>query len=193
MNAAIMQRLRAAYYTFDFLRHSRYSQSLGRAVHAWEINRWGDSPKDAARWTRQFASGEWDHLRRDPDEFSRYSTIVGYMSQHAGGDFLDVGCGAGELFRRFAAYPHRRYVGIDISAVATSKCPPAATFIAADADIYEPEGHFDVIVFNDTLYYLKDPLASLHRYARHLKDDGIMIVSNYTDSAAHAPSCARLA
>ena len=52
----------------------------------------------------------------------------------------------------------------------------------ADADVYRPVGTFDVIVFNESLYYMHDPLGVVERYRLALKQDGIVIVSTYEGS-----------
>jgi hypothetical protein len=71
-----------------------------------------------------------------------------------GGAVLDVGCGEGLL----------GYFGID-------------QINGIDANTYEPDGRFAVIVFNESLYYFADPLACLRRYERWL--DGVFVISMY--------------
>lgn len=49
----------------------------------------------------------------------------------------------------------------------------------ADAAEYESDERFDVIVFNECLYYFDDPVALVRKYERLLRDDGVFIVSMY--------------
>ncbi|MGM4906869.1 class I SAM-dependent methyltransferase [Tardiphaga sp. 866_E4_N2_1] len=103
-----------------------------------------------------------------------------------GGEYLDVGCGDGVLFERFKLLGYQRYVGIDISDVAIDRLctynDDRTNFIQADGNVHEPTGRFDVIVFNESLYYLRNLIRSLERYAQSLKPGGSIIISTYTAS-----------
>jgi SAM-dependent methyltransferase len=180
------RRVRAAYYAFGLARLP-FGDALGRAVSEWEIAQgFGDSPKAKSTWDAEYGNGRWASMGQQR-ELARYWTLIGYM--HAfrrGGEYLDVGCGDGVLFERFKPLSYQRYVGIDISDVAIDKLRPynddRTNFSQADGDVYQPAGRFDIIVFNESLYYLRDPVRSLERYARSLKPGGCIIVSNYTGS-----------
>ncbi|OCK61511.1 class I SAM-dependent methyltransferase [Bradyrhizobium sp. LMTR 3] len=178
------RRARAAYYAFGLSRLP-FGDLLGRAVSEWEIAQgFGDSPKEKARWDAEYGDGRWSHLQK---ELANYWLLIGFMDAYRrGGEYLDVGCGDGVLFERFKRLGYQRYVGIDISDVAISKLQlhndQRTSFTQANADIHEPVGRFDAIVFNESLYYLRDPIGSLGRYAQTLKSDGCIILSTYTTS-----------
>lgn len=180
------RRLRAAYYAFGLARMP-FGGALGRAVGAWETAQgFGDSPKAKSIWDAEYGNGSWAYMGRQ-NELARYWTLIGYMDAlRRGGEYLDVGCGDGVLFERFKPLGYQRYVGIDISDVAIGKLQTYSNdrtiFTQADADTYEPIGRFDILVFNESLYYLKDPIGALRRYSRSLKSDGHIIVSTYTTS-----------
>jgi ubiquinone/menaquinone biosynthesis C-methylase UbiE len=76
-----------------------------------------------------------------------------------------------------------KYVGIDISEAAITKAltkqDDRTHFIRADAENYTPAESFDALVFNESLYYFTDPLKTLERYMRVLKERDIAIVSTY--------------
>jgi trans-aconitate methyltransferase len=78
-------------------------------------------------------------------------------------------------------------VGIDVSgsaiAVAQQQRNERSTFLAVDCADYFPAGPFDVIVFNEVLCCLPDPLGTVERYARSLNRGGLLLVSMCT--AAH--------
>ena len=183
----IWQRVRAGYYAFDFVRSLPFADRLGKAVHDWETRRgYGDSPKAKDGWDAQFSNGQWEYMRK---ETPRYATIIDCIRRYSGaGAILDVGCGQGILFQHVmdANLPHRRYVGVDISEVAIAGLAPyndgRHSFVQGDGDTYEPEGRFDLIIFNESLYYLKEPLQALQRYATALEPKGVFLISTYTSS-----------
>jgi SAM-dependent methyltransferase len=182
----IWRRARAAFYAFS-LGRLPLGAELGRLVSAWEMAQgFGDSPKAKSTWDAEYSDGRWDYMAQQ-HELARYWTVIGYMHS-LGGDreYLDVGCGEGLLFGRFKPLGYQRFVGVDISDVAIEKLrhhnDHCTSFLSADANVYEPPGYFDVIVFNETLYCLLEPLRLLERYAHSLKSDGCIIVSTYTTS-----------
>ena len=180
------RRFRAAYYQFELARIP-FGQSLGRAVAEWEKGHgFGDSPKDKSRWDEEYSDGRWAYIGQ-LNENSRYWTLIGYMDAfRGGGDFLEIGCGEGLLYRHFKSLGYQRYIGIDISDVAIEKLidqnDERTKFYQADCDDHEPAGHFDIIIFNESLYYLSDPTSSLERYSKLLKSSGCILISTYTAS-----------
>jgi SAM-dependent methyltransferase len=143
-------------------------------------------PKDKASWEKQYATGVWSYLG-EITELSHYSVIVGYAGYlKPGGRVLDVGCGHGVLHDRWLPQGYDRYVGVDISEVAVSRLRERglahATFVAADAETYQPGEQFDVVVFNESITYFKDPEDGFARYVRALAPDGIAVVSCHMQS-----------
>lgn len=184
----IWLRVRAGYYAFDFVRKLPFGDRLGKAVHAWETSRgFGDSPKaNKEGWDAQYSDGAWDYIRK---EEARYEAIVDSIVQFgAGGSILDVGCGEGILLQHMQArnLAYQRYIGVDISEVAVARLAHLNDsrhwFVQGDGDTYEPAGRFDVIVFNESLYYLQDPMRALRRYFFALESGGVILVSTYTAS-----------
>jgi trans-aconitate methyltransferase len=53
-----------------------------------------------------------------------------------------------------------------------------STFLEADCEHYSPAERFDVIVFNEVLCCLRDPLRAVERYARSLNPGGLILTSN---------------
>jgi len=72
------------------------------------------------------------------------------------------------------------YVGIDISReaiqIALSRYP-STYFIIADIEKYQHDSLFDMIIFNESLYYTKRPVNVMKKYEKNLKPNGIFIVS----------------
>lgn len=155
-----------------------------------DITRSGDAWKSRYRpildWDRRFAEGEWDYLD-DAGEAPRYALIAGYIHRRSNEAIvLDVGCGAGILFR-YLDQSRVRYSGIDLAPTAIAQASarfPQAEFNAIDIAKYEPPPgqEFDVIVFNEVLTQVPDPFGSLSRYLNYLRPDGIAIISTYQNA-----------
>ena len=106
-------------------------------------------------WDGEFTNGRWDCL----------DTTASELNEEA----------------------YRQYVGVDVSQIAidraqrringrglTQKC----RFVQDDIATYEPTEQYDVILFRDSLYYIKrtQVKAVSMRYSRWLKHDGCFIV-----------------
>jgi 2-polyprenyl-3-methyl-5-hydroxy-6-metoxy-1,4-benzoquinol methylase len=146
------------------------------------IGRLGSSLKqDAAVWERQYAGGHWAYFW-SVEELARYSVITGYVaSLKPQGAVLDVGCGEGALYRLMLKPHCSRYFGIDLAREAILRAAQhedaTTTFRTADAATFTTDETFDVIIFNETLYYFDDPASLLTRYVSMLKPDGIFVLS----------------
>ena len=135
----------------------------------WEQERGkGDTPIPKTLWEQQYEIGHWNFLHT-LGELGRFSVVVGYLHElRPDSAVLDIGCGEGLLFKRLQPRGCSRYLGIDIS--------------AADAEYFVPSDTYDVIIFNESLYYFLDPVAAVVRYSSALRPDGIMIVSTFLSS-----------
>jgi 2-polyprenyl-6-hydroxyphenyl methylase/3-demethylubiquinone-9 3-methyltransferase len=177
------------YYKVLFGRRFPGSSALARRVHAWELDTGrGDAPVSKETWETQYRAGGWDFMK-SLDELARYSIITGYLHHlKPEGSLLDVGSGEGILRDEMRPLGYSRYVGGDLSQAAVeagqAKPDPKASFVAADAEAYTPTEPFDAIVFNECLYYFKDPLATVARYKSFLEDGGLLIVSMFRSRRA---------
>jgi 2-polyprenyl-3-methyl-5-hydroxy-6-metoxy-1,4-benzoquinol methylase len=117
----------------------------------------------------------------DLEQMAHYAVVAGYLKRLApGGSVLDVGCGYGILARDIGPFVGS-YLGIDrdhrgIDAARSARIENAQ-FEVADAQDFNLSGSFDAIIFNECLYYLRDPIAVLRRYARAVTPNGIIVVS----------------
>lgn len=183
----LFQLFHKSFYSFIFGRSIPGSVMLERLANAWERReRRGDIPVAAETWNSEYQTGRWTFME-DLDELARYMVLAGYLIYlKPKATILDVGCGQAILCKRLQSESYAKYVGLDISEVALAK--PAleqnaqTVFIRADAEIYQPSELFDVIVFNETLYYFHSPNTAFDRYAQALQPKGIMIVSTYVAS-----------
>ena len=129
----------------------------------------------------QHVDGTFDFLF-DIEEIGHHMVILGYIPYvHRNPSILDVGCGQGRLVELLRTVPHRRYLGIDASPSAVRDAARRGgrrdRFEVADYEDWEPPGRYDVILFNESIYYSHQPQAVLRRYARALAPGGALIVS----------------
>lgn len=134
-------------------------------------------------WESQFSSGHWDRLYNQ-DERDHYLTICDFYNTYSPGkSILDVGCGQGVLYHylREQANIGIGYLGIDISSTAIEKAKQRfqnANFTQIDFDRNKINEKFDVIIFNETLYYFDRPVEKIEECKRaNLNDSGLFIVS----------------
>lgn len=167
-------------------------QSVGRYAFLKHAARWLSVLADRRRqndgllqsaqtWEAQYAAGRWDYLA-DLSELARFSVLAGYICHlKPGAAVLDTGCGQGVLLRRLPRPSYSRYVGIDLSdsaiSVAREHANEHSTFVVANCEEYSPGDRFDVVVFNEVLCCLRDPLRTVERYTRSLNPNGLLLVS----------------
>lgn len=170
------------YYRWIFGHAGALSRRIGASVSRWESRRGqGDAPASAATWDQQYNDGRWSLLAED-DELIRYAVLDGYARAiNPEAAILDIGCGEGLLSRHLTSYA--RYLGVDISEVAISSARSLedvrTRFVASDASCFSPEETFDVIVFNESLYYFAEPLAVLEHYGEFVEAGGVFLISMF--------------
>ncbi len=184
---AFYRFLHHVYYAYAFGRRFPAGARLAAVVRRWEqARRRGDIPVSPTVWNEQYAAGRWDFLA-GLDQLARYSVIAGYIHYlKPNAAVLDVGCGEGLLLRSYRPYGYRYYLGVDIAEQAIARLAARADekthFICADAELFSPEQKFDVIVFNESLYYFSEPLTTFARYLDYLQENGIVIISTFLGS-----------
>jgi 2-polyprenyl-3-methyl-5-hydroxy-6-metoxy-1,4-benzoquinol methylase len=102
------------------------------------------------------------------------------------GTSLDIGTGHGVLYHHLdheGVATKDTYLGIDISSKAieqASQLYPCVNFQVLDYDKDQLSGRYDVIIFNETLYYFTSVAATVKKCVQNnLKKNGIFIVSIY--------------
>ncbi len=160
----------------------------------WESNlsagNIGGRPIPQAAWEAEYRSGRWDYLHSLP-EMARYYVIASYASfTRPSATILDVGCGDGWLLTILNALGFASYQGIDFSSEAISRARALhianARLTVADMETWTPLGLFDVIVFNESLYYARQPIRAILQYAHWLTPHGALIVSMHRNAESPA-------
>lgn len=138
----------------------------------------------ATLWDRQYQTGHWQCFAR-PEELPRYAVIAGILRDRGTPQaVLDVGCGNGQLLTITDLTVLRLYHGVDLSGVAIDQArqrrwDERVTFEQTDFTVWIPPRLFDVIVFNEVLYYARRPVQVVGRYARALTEDGVIVISMF--------------
>jgi SAM-dependent methyltransferase len=147
-----------------------------------------DAPRGRGRgwpsavWDAQFARGDWDQLY-SVGQVGHYMIIVGYVLHYGGPTplILDAGCGQGRLLSILKLCRLKDYLGVDISPkaieLARSLAVENSRFVVANFEEWEPDSRFDLVIFNESLYYAKDPCKVLRSFQPGLTESGKFIVS----------------
>lgn len=113
----------------------------------------------------------------------RLNAARDFLSKYTlGGAILEIGCGEGVFFQNVSGVDYSFYEGIDLSEVAIGRINKTekSLFVEADMEKYVPVNDpFAIIVFNEVLYYSKNPLALLRKYNQFLASDGVLLVGMY--------------
>jgi SAM-dependent methyltransferase len=96
------------------------------------------------------------------------------------GRCLDIGCASGNFLKAMAErWPDAEYCGFDVSAELLElarEAVPGATFLEADAQTFEPDAPFDVIVAAGVLSIFEDFAPVLDRWLSWLAPGGHLLV-----------------
>ena len=157
-------------------------------------------------------SGWWDNaLKAEKASYLGEAASIGLrdaiigellcQSQITPRTILDMGCGGGSLCRSLAQFKPETYIGVDISRYATEQNISAAadrtsgqgiaiSFVQSSLQSYAPSdgAGFDVIAFNEVLYYLdvQEACRQVKRYGRHLEKQGVIAITMKDDPKSHA-------
>ena len=109
--------------------------------------------------------------------------VLGEIVHSHGRRLLELGCGHGRLLQLLTLIEFDKYLGLDVSEEALNQARALdidkASFVCANFDEWQSPDLFDVIVFNESLYYARRPQETIRRYRDMLTDGGSLIVSMY--------------
>ena len=151
-------------------------------MHLRIIN-WKPVWKKRPTWDEQYLNGKWDGLASECEE-ARFDPLRKFVEAHAANSrILEIGCGEGILQSRPDPSIYAHYLGIDISSVAIERArqlqQSRTRYLVGDMDTFQPDEQFDIIIFNESLYYARNPCQTMKRYMQHLHANGIFITSIY--------------
>jgi SAM-dependent methyltransferase len=137
--------------------------------------------KKKISWNIKFFRGKWDFIEKEEIRYKNIYTIINKGNSNP--NLLDLGCAFGTLINYFKEEDYSSYVGVDISSNVISKAKkrnyPNSEFLSCNIQKFVPQNKFDVIIFNEVIYYLDDPLKELERYSEFLTENGFFIISIY--------------
>ena len=153
-------------------------------------------PVPAEVFDRDYAAGRWDLLFAD-EETPRNRTvadlIAGVAPQPA---VLDIGCGSGRLAQLLTPLRPVRYVGVDLSRVALQRARAlglgGCEFVCSDFETWYPTERFNIVIFNESIGYARDPAATVSRFFGCLRVPSGFVVS-YHRSGNHTAIWRRIA
>jgi 2-polyprenyl-3-methyl-5-hydroxy-6-metoxy-1,4-benzoquinol methylase len=139
--------------------------------------------QDAKEWDQEYLEGHWEVLK-EPSEYERFNVIIGIIEKYRSSpSILEIGCGEGILQSRLQKSAYSEYLGIDVSEVAIKYaehlCDAKTNYIIADMECFEADKKYDLVIFNESVYYAVNPINLMSKYGKFLKSGGIMIVSIY--------------
>lgn len=128
----------------------------------------------------QYATGQWDVLK-SPLEDERFNALISLTESYFNnGSILEIGCGEGLLASKIKKN-YSYFLGIDISMVAVFKAAhlknKRTEFKQANMEKFNLDRTFDIIVFNESINYPKDPISVINRYKNFLVKNGVFATS----------------
>jgi 2-polyprenyl-3-methyl-5-hydroxy-6-metoxy-1,4-benzoquinol methylase len=145
--------------------------------------------QDKASWERAYQQGLWDILSSDA-EYAHNLVVGGFVGRRAKPySLLDVGCGSGVILRYLDPAMLTQYTGVDLTEAALARIEPKRPqdrYICSSLEEFNPDEKWDVILFNEVLYYTRDPVASLRKFEKCLHPGGSFVVSMHKKASPFA-------
>jgi 2-polyprenyl-3-methyl-5-hydroxy-6-metoxy-1,4-benzoquinol methylase len=173
------------FYPFSYLKTKVYS-----VLHKTILYRLGFGGRvDKAVWEKQYSGSDWEFLYSE-DEVEHYKALLKQINANKSiKNVLDIGCGEGVLYDYLKRNQdvNFNYTGIDISETAIAKALqkyPGSDFKVLDYDFKKMDGQYDLIIFNEVLYYFVKPLKMiLKAINENLAPGGVVIISMCDDGS----------
>lgn len=136
-------------------------------------------------WEQSYYN-DYEKILTSKNEKLRYTYISNLVENKT--YILDLGCGTGYLEKFLSNCI--KYVGVDISKNAIkiakeNKKNIDSIFICNRIEDYIPKNFFDIIIFNESLYYIKEQYETVNKFFKYLKPSGKIIISIYFPEQNH--------
>ena len=145
--------------------------------------------QDKASWEAAYRQGVWESLSSDA-EYAHNLLVGGLICRHAKPfSLLDVGCGSGVILRYLDLASVTQYTGVDLAQAALDRVDPKRPqdrHICSSLEEFNPCDKWDIVLFNEVLYYTHDPVAQLHRFEKCLRPGGHFVVSMHKKASPFA-------
>lgn len=102
--------------------------------------------------------------------------LARYRYVKAGHHVLEIGSGNGALLRSLVdALPQAHFTAIDV--YKPEHFPDRAVFIEGDVEHMALKGVYDVVVLNNVLEHMKNPIGLLEKIKTHLHSNGVLLIT----------------
>lgn len=138
-------------------------------------------------WNYKYAIGKWDYMKNEKE---RYEKIIEFIkaSTIKQPKILDLGCGYGALNSYLKEFDYSTILGVDLSFTAINRAKAQnfinSSFQVADLTQFNTNEPYDIIIFNEVLYYLENPKDLVSRFITNTDSD-YLIVSLYSNSISN--------
>jgi len=161
----------------------RWQKLLGWLVSSrgliYLVTRYGPTRYRGLAFESTYRRGRWDLAAE-----GTVPGLVDLVRRHAGsGRVLELGCGTGRLAASIPPDTWTDFTGMDLATSAINRARaralPRATFVEADFEKELPNGPFDLIISDESLYYVATNRRSdfVARLEQRLAPDGALLVT----------------
>lgn len=138
--------------------------------------------QERSSWEDEYSSGKWSCLG-EAAEFAHYAIVAAFVQiSQRPVRLLDIGCGEGQILKHLNLDLIAQYTGVDIAQAALDRITPKRPqdrYVRSTLENFRPDAKWDVILFNEVLYYTFDPVANLKPFENALTPEGRMLISIY--------------
>lgn len=168
--------------------YARVKTKINYLLYKYVLNRFGFGNRvSTGIWEQQYHDGTWNYLFSKEESAHYYAICKQIQKKVQAFSVFDIGCGNGALYHYLEEFfgEEMKYSGIDISEnavkIATEKFK-RGSFKKVDYDYSDFEGKFDIVVFNETLYYFIKPMKTIEKvFQKNLKPGGMIVISMCED------------
>jgi SAM-dependent methyltransferase len=127
----------------------------------------------------------------DADRSSRFWNVAALQPQllWPGNAALDIGCGEGQLCAELMRHGWRTVVGVDVAKTRIHRArelhPHVRFYDVPLAETDLAPGTFDLIVLDNVIEHLPDPLAAIRELHRYLAPDGRLVIITPNMESGH--------